>query len=194
MQTRPSYPSPAERLLSGMATPPLPRPAADEFAPFYGTYVSKVPEGDVARYLETQLRETRSLLATIPEGRGNHRYAEGKWSIKEVIGHMCDAERIFAYRVLRFARADQTPLSSFDENTYAVAGQFDKRTMASLVDEFAQVRDATLALVRTLDEAAGARRGTASGKEVSVRALVYIIAGHVTHHVGVLRERYAVGS
>ena len=177
-----------------MATPPLSRPAADEFAPFYGTYVSKVPEGDVARFLETQLRETRSLLATIPEGRGNHRYADGKWSIKEVIGHMCDAERIFAYRVLRFARADQTPLSSFDENTYVPAGQFDKRTMASLVDEFAQVRDATLALVRTLDEAAGARRGIASDKEVSVRALVYIIAGHVAHHVGVLRERYAVGS
>ncbi len=177
-----------------MATLSLPRPADDEYAPFYGTYVSKVPEGDVARYLETQLRETRSLLATIPEGRGNHRYAEGKWSVKEVIGHMCDAERIFAYRVLRFARADQTPLSSFDENTYAVAGQFDKRTMASLVDEFAQVRDATLALVRTLDADSGARRGVASNKEVSVRALVYIIAGHVTHHVGVLRERYAVGS
>ena len=177
-----------------MATPSLTRPGADEFAPYYGTYVNKVPEGDVVRYLETQLRETRALLATIPEGRGNHRYAEGKWSIKEVIGHLCDAERIFAYRALRFARNDQSPLASFDENAYVPAGQFDKRTMASLVDEFAQVRDATLALVRTLDETAAGRRGPASGKEVSVRALVYIIAGHVAHHVGVLRERYAVGA
>jgi uncharacterized damage-inducible protein DinB len=177
-----------------MATLPLPRPADDELTPYYGTYISKVPDGDILRFLEIQLRETRSLLATIPEGRGNFRYAEGKWSIKEVIGHLCDAERIFAYRVLRFARADQSPLASFDENAYVPAGQFDRRTMASLVDEFAQVRDATLALVRTLDAEAGARRGVASGKEVSARALVWIIAGHVAHHVRVLRERYAVGA
>lgn len=172
----------------------LPRPGTDEYAPFYGTYVSKVPEGDVLKYLEIQLRETRALLATIPEGRGGHRYAEGKWSIKEVIGHMCDAERIFAYRALRIARADATPLAGFDENAYVPAGRFDRRTMASLVDELAQVRDATLALVRTFDPEAGARRGNASGKEVTARALVYIIAGHLAHHVGVLRERYAVGS
>ena len=177
-----------------MATTPLPRPADDEYAPFYGTYVSKVPEVEIHKFLETQLRETRSLLSTIPEGRGDHRYAEGKWSIKEVIGHLCDAERIFAYRMLRIARGDQTPLPGFEENAYVPVARFDRRTMASLVDEFAQVRDATLALTRTLDAEAGARRGVASGKEVSARALAWIIAGHVAHHVGILRERYAVGS
>jgi hypothetical protein len=177
-----------------MATSSLPRPADDEFAPFYAGYIAKVPEGEVLRYLETQLREVRSLLSTIPEGRGAHRYAEGKWSIKEVIGHMCDAERIFSYRVLRIARNDETPLPGFDENKYVPAGKFDARTMASLVDEVVQVRDATMSLVRTLDAEMGARRGTASGKSVTARALVYIIAGHMAHHTAVLRERYGVGA
>ena len=177
-----------------MATNLLPRPADDEYAPFYAGYIAKVPDGEILRFLETQLREVRSLLSTIPEGRGGHRYAEGKWSIKEVIGHMCDAERIFAYRVLRIARADETPLAGFDENKYVPAGKFDARTMASLVDEVVQVRDATMSLVRTLDAEMGARRGNASGKPVSARAVVWIIAGHMAHHTAVLRERYGVGA
>lgn len=193
MQAVPSYPTPAECLVSGMAQLSLPRPGPDEFTPFYAGYVAKVPDGDVLRFLETQLRETRTLFSTIPEGRGDHRYQEGKWSIKEVIGHLCDAERIFTCRALRFARNDRTDLPGFDENAYVPAGQFGRRTMASMVDEFAQVRDATLALVRSFDAEAGARRGTANGKEISVRALVWVTAGHVAHHVGVLRERYAVG-
>lgn len=177
-----------------MATTPLLRPAGDEYAPFYAGYIAQVPDGEMLRFLETQLREVRSLLSTIPEGRGVHRYAEGKWSIKEVIGHVCDAERIFAYRMLRIARNDDTPLAGFDENKYVPAGRFDARTMASLVDEVVQVRDATMSLVRTLDAEMGARRGTASGKTVSARALVWIIAGHMAHHVAVLRERYGVGA
>ncbi len=177
-----------------MATTPLPRPADDEFAPFYAGYVARVPDGEILRFLETQLREVRSLLSTVPEGRGIHRYADGKWSIKEVIGHVCDAERIFAYRALRFARADATDLPGFDENAYVPAGAFDRRTMASLVDEVVQVRDATMSLVRTLDAEAGARRGTANGKSITVRALVWIMAGHMAHHTAVLRERYGVGA
>ena len=177
-----------------MATTPLPRPADDEFAPFYAGYVAKVPDGEILKFLETQLREVRSLLSTIPEGRGIHRYADGKWSIKEVIGHVCDAERIFAYRALRFARADATDLPGFDENAYVPAGAFDRRTMASLVDEVVQVRDATMSLVRTLDAEAGARRGTANAKSITVRALVWIMAGHMAHHAAVLRERYGVGA
>jgi len=176
-----------------MSTSPLPRPAADEYNSFYAGYVEKVPDGEVLKFLETQLRETRGLLSVLSEGRGGFRYAPEKWSLKEVIGHLCDAERIFAYRALRFARADETPLSSFDEDKYVPAGKFDTRTMASLVDEFVQVRDATLALVRSLDAEMGARRGTASGKPITVRALVWIIAGHTAHHVGVLKERYGVG-
>ncbi len=177
-----------------MVPTPLPRPTADEFAPFYAGYVAKVPDGEILKFLEAQLREVRSLLSTIPEGRGVHRYAEGKWSIKEVIGHLCDAERIFSYRALRIARNDDTPLAGFDENKYVPAGKFDARTMASLVDEVVQVRDATMSLVRTIDAEAGARLGTASGKSVSARALIWIIAGHMAHHVGVLRERYGVGA
>ena len=177
-----------------MTISPLPRPADDEYNPFYAGYIAKVPDGEVLKFLETQLREVRSLLSTIPEGRGAHRYADGKWSIKEVIGHLCDAERIFSYRALRFARADTTELAGFDENAYVPAGTFDKRTMASLVDEVVQVRDATMSLVRTLDAEAGARRGVASGKSITVRALVWIIAGHMAHHAGVLRERYGVGA
>ena len=177
-----------------MTSPTLPRPAEGEFAPFYAGYIAKVPDGDVLRFLETQLREVRALLSTLSEGRGAHQYAPDKWTIKEVIGHMCDAERIFSYRTLRIARGDATPLAGFDENQYVPAGKFGKRTMASLVDEVVQVRDATLSLVRTLDEEAGARRGEASGKGVSARALVWIIAGHMTHHVGILRERYGVGA
>ena len=107
---------------------------------------------------------------------------------------MCDAERIFSYRALRIARNDETPLPGFDENKYVPAGKFDARTMASLVDEVVQVRDATMSLVRTIDAEAGARRGNASGKTVSARAIVWIIAGHMAHHVGVLRERYGVGA
>ncbi|MEO6066982.1 MAG: DinB family protein [Gemmatimonadales bacterium] len=177
-----------------MTATSLPRPADDEYGQWYAGYIAEVPDGEILKFLETQLREVRSLLATVSEGRGGHRYAEGKWSIKEVIGHLCDAERIFCYRALRFARNDATDLAGFDENSYVPAGNFDARTMASLVDEVLQVRDATLSLVRTLGAEAGARRGNASGKSISVRALVWIIAGHMAHHVAVLRERYGVGA
>jgi hypothetical protein len=176
-----------------MPSPALPRPAEGEFAPFYAGYIAKVPDGEILRFLESQLREVRSLLSTIPEGRGGHRYAEDKWSIKEVIGHICDAERIFSYRALRIARNDATPLPGFDEKLYVPAGKFDARTMASLVDEVVQVRDSTMALVRTLDAEMGGRRGTASDKPVSARAIIWIIAGHMAHHVAILRERYGVG-
>ena len=121
-----------------MVPTPLPRPADDEYNPFYAGYIAKVPDAEVLKFLEIQLREVRSLLSTIPEGRGISRYADGKWSIKEVIGHLCDTERIFSYRALRFARADTTDLAGFDENAYVPAGAFDKRTMASLVDEVVQ--------------------------------------------------------
>jgi uncharacterized damage-inducible protein DinB len=176
-----------------MTTTPLPRPAAGEYGEFYAGYISEVPDGDLMKFFEQQLREVRGVLSSIAEGRGGFRYAEGKWSIKEVIGHMNDAERIFAYRALRFARNDASPLASFDENAYATAGEFDRRTMASLVDEFVQVRDATLALFRTFTAESGARIGTASGKQMSARALGWVIAGHTAHHVKVLKERYGVG-
>jgi uncharacterized damage-inducible protein DinB len=140
--------------------------------------------------LERQCVETARLLEKIPESKALYRYAPAKWSIKEVLGHLADSERVFAYRALRFARGDTTPLPGFDEQVYAPAGRFDERSVADLGAELGAVRRATIALFGGLDEEALARRGTANGTEVSVRALAYIIAGHELHHLTVLRERY----
>ncbi|HEU5262290.1 MAG TPA: DinB family protein, partial [Gemmatimonadales bacterium] len=137
------------------------RPEATEYAPFYGTYVSKVPDGDLLETLEAQRRETQALLTAIPEAKALHRYAPGKWSVKEVVAHLADSERVVCYRALRFARGDQTPLAGFDENSYVPAGRFDARAVADLAAELDAVRRATIALLRGFDAAALARRGTA---------------------------------
>jgi hypothetical protein len=168
------------------------RPEATEYAPHYETYVSKVPEGDLLHLLDEERRTTGHLLGAIPEATGSHRYAPGKWSIKEVVGHVTDAERVFSYRALRFARGDRTPLPGFDEQAYAPAGRFDARPLADLARELALVRAATIALFRGFDAEMLERRGVANGQEISVRALAYVIAGHERHHVAILRERYLV--
>lgn len=166
-------------------------PTAGEFVPYYGKYIALVGPDSLAA-LESQARSTAALLSATSEEKGNHRYAEGKWSVKEVIGHLADAERVFSYRALRIARADTTELAGFDENTYVPAGRFDRRTLADLAAEFASVRAATLALVRSFDAEALSRRGSANNSPVTVRALVAIIAGHEAHHVKLLRERYGL--
>jgi len=168
----------------------IPRPADDEYLAYYGKYISLVPDGDLLAQLRQQNADSVRLLSGLTAAQGDFAYAPGKWSVKEVIGHLIDAERIFSYRALRFARADTTPLSSFDENTYVPAGKFGMRTVADLAEEFACVRGASLHLARHLDAEALARRGPASGHPISVRALLYIIAGHELHHVALLRERY----
>jgi uncharacterized damage-inducible protein DinB len=175
-----------------MTTATIPRPDASEYAPFYETYVSKVPKGDLMKALEDQRRETQQLLAGVPEAKALHRYAPGKWSIKEVIGHLADSERVFAYRALRFARADDKPLHGFDEKAWVPVGRFDARSLADLAAELDAVRRATIALLQGLDAEALTRRGTANNNTVSVRALGWIIAGHERHHVAILRERYGV--
>jgi uncharacterized damage-inducible protein DinB len=166
------------------------RPAPDEYAAHYAQYVTRVPEGDLRELLASQVRETQRLVAAIPDSRAEHRYAPGKWSIKEVVGHLSDVERIMCYRALRIARGDETPLPAFDENAYVPAAEFGRRTLRDLAEEFGDVRRATLALFRHLDDEALDRRGTASGKAISARALGYIIAGHELHHVELLRTRY----
>ena len=170
------------------------RPASDEYHPYYAGYVAEVPAGDVLAVLERQLDETARLLRRVPPERETFRYALGKWSIREVVGHLADVERVLSHRALRFARNDPTPLPGFDENTYVPAGAFDRRPLPELLEELAAVRRATLALFRPFDAAAWARAGDANGSRVTVRALAYIIAGHERHHVGVLRERYGVGN
>jgi len=169
------------------------RPTASEHAAFYSPYIARVPDGDVLDHLARQIDDTRRALRDLPAERSGHRYAPDKWSVTEVVGHLADAERVFAYRALRFARGDATPLPGFDETVYTPAGEFDRRPMAALVDEFGVVRAATLALFRGLPADAATRTGVANGQPISVRALAWIIAGHELHHRAVLRERYGVG-
>jgi uncharacterized damage-inducible protein DinB len=168
------------------------RPEADEFAPYYGTYVGAVPDGDITRTLAQQGEAFLARLKHLSEEQAAFAYAPGKWTVKEVVCHVTDAERIFAYRALRIARGDATPLASFDENAYAASCGANDRPLETLLGEFAAVRAATLALLRWLPEAAWTRRGTASGKEISVRGLAWITAGHAIHHGTVLTDKYGV--
>jgi len=168
------------------------RPAETEYAPFYSGYVSLVPESDVLAVLEEQRDVFRRLAVAVSAGRERHRYAEGKWSIREVAGHLVDAERVFGYRAFAFSRGAKAPLPSFDENEYVAESGYDEVPLAELVDELVAVRDANLEVLRRLADAQWARVGTASGKPVSVRALAFIMAGHPRHHLAILRERYGV--
>ncbi|NNF56653.1 MAG: DinB family protein [Rhodothermaceae bacterium] len=171
-------------------SPPAFLPTPAEYAPFYATYIAALGDADIMDVLERQESELSALLKPLSEEQVGFRYAEGKWSIREVVGHMADAERIFGTRMLRFARGDQAPLPGFDEKPYVAASSYDAWTMADLLDQFAALRQANLLLIRHLDEVALLRAGRASGQEVSVRALVAILAGHAAHHLRVLRERY----
>ena len=166
------------------------RPAPDEYAPFYESYIARVPDGDVVRLLGSQIDETIAFLRAIPESKGDHRYADGKWSIRETIGHMIDAERVFAYRALRFSRGDEIPVEGFDENLYVAAATFGRRSLGHLIAEFEFVRRSTIAMLEPLDETEMTRVGVANGKPVSVRALAFITAGHELHHVAILKDRY----
>jgi len=166
------------------------RPPASEYAPYQAGYVASVPAGDIFEILSRQGTQFPEFLHALGEARGMYRYAPDKWTVKEMIGHVNDTERVFAYRALRFARADATPLASFEQDDYVPVGNFNARTLSSLADEFAHLRAATLDLYYHLDTDALARRGTASGFVVSVRAMAYVIAGHVAHHERILRERY----
>jgi uncharacterized damage-inducible protein DinB len=168
------------------------RPDASEYAPFYHGYVMSVPEGDVLALIRSAGRELVETLRRIPEERGGHRYGPDKWTIREVIGHLIDAERIFTYRALRFARNDRTLLPGFDENEYVKTAGSDERTIAELTRELEAVRESTSLMFESLPDDAWMRRGNANGKEMSVRAVAYVVVGHPTHHLRILRERYGV--
>src|SRR5438874_12725309 len=168
------------------------RPAAEEHAPYYGRYIALVPDGNLVDLLSEQQDDTLRMLRRVDDDRGLYAYAPGKWSIKEVIGHLSDAERVFAYRALRFGRGDAQPLASFDENVYTPAGRFNERPIKDLIDEFQAIRAATVHLFRYFSEDDLLRRGTASGNPISVRALGYVIAGHEWHHANQLHERYGL--
>ncbi len=169
------------------------RPGPTEHDPYYSRYIERVPAGMALEMLVAQQEEVPALLAGLDDAAALHRYAPEKWSVKEVVGHLCDVERIFCYRALRAARADATPLPGFDENTYVPAGAFDGRSLGSLVAEWKATRAATVAFFDGLAEAAWLRMVEANGAPASVRALAYITAGHTAHHLAVLRERYGLG-
>ena len=178
---------------AAVSTPPtftIARPQAGEYAPYYDRYISLIPGNEILDTLDQQRRRTMLLLSGRDEDDGNLRYAPEKWSAKEVLGHVCDTERVFAYRALRISRADATPLEGFEQDDYVRNGPFAHCPLADLVEEFIAVRRATLSLLRNLEEAAWQRRGIANKNEVSVRALAYVIAGHELHHRRILEEKY----
>jgi uncharacterized damage-inducible protein DinB len=166
------------------------RPEPGEYAPYYETYISKVKGSDIIGILEAQRLQTAQLFAARSERDGNFRYAPDKWSVKEVLGHMSDSERIFSYRALRIARGDHTPLPGFEQNDFVRGGNFSERTLGDLAEEFELVRAASIALFKSLRKDAWQKRGVADKKEVSVRALAFIVAGHEIHHRLILEERY----
>jgi len=169
------------------------RPEPDEMPSHFVGYIKRVPELDPVTVCAAQIEDTATLLRPLSDTDALYRYDSGKWSIKEVVGHLADVERIMAYRALRIARGDTTPLPGFDENAYVPAAGFDTRSLADLIGELRTARAATLALLGTFDADAWRRRGTASDKPVSVRALAFMIPGHERHHVEILRTRYGVG-
>ena len=169
-----------------MSRATIERPKSDEHA----EYITKVPDGDLIARLGEQATETVNLLKGLSPERADFAYAPGKWTIKQVLGHVIDAERVFGYRALRFARNDATELPGFDENSYVDNANFAQRTLADLLDEFQGVRAATIQFARNLDAEALTRRGKASNSPFTVRALLYVIAGHERHHTGLLREKY----
>lgn len=175
-----------------MDQPPVPPPAPDEHAPFYARYVELARGGDLMEMLARQPVRTRALCGRLSDQEAMGRYAPGKWSVKEVLGHLADTERILSYRLLRVARGDATPLPQFDENAFVAGAHFDRRSLASLLEELEAVRASTLALAGGVQREAWERRGVASGHAVSARALAYIVAGHVEHHLAILQERYGL--
>lgn len=166
------------------------RPNTGEYAPYHEQYINLVPEGDILWVLGEQTRETLSVLRGISEAQADYRYSPGKWSIKEVVGHIIDAERIFGYRALRFARNDRTPLSGFEQDDYVKYGGFGAQSLSDLASEYEHVRRANIYLFRGLTSEAWDRRGTANDNEISVRAMAYIMAGHELHHMGIIRTKY----
>ena len=175
-----------------MTAPKYDRPAPAEFADFYAGYILGVPDGNLLDTLVAQGKDAAARLGAVPESKGNFAYAPGKWTLKDVIGHIIDGERVFSYRALRIARGDEIPLPGFDENAWVPMAEAGARTIKDLIAELAAVRAATLHLLMHLPAEAITRIGTASGKAISVRALAWIITGHERHHLRIIRERYLI--
>ena len=166
------------------------RPNNNEYAAYFETYVSLVPESDIVSAMRNQADELREIFSQISDDKGLYRYAEGKWTIKELLGHLIDGERVFAYRALRFARADKTPLPGFDQDPYVENANFNNVKLSDLLEEMLSLRNANTLFFNNLSDEAWTRTGISSDHEISVRAIAFIIVGHIRHHVKVLKEKY----
>lgn len=176
------------------AAPAIARPEPGEYAAYFDRYILLVPGNDILATLESQRRQMLLLLSGRDEADGDFTYAPGKWSAKEVLGHVCDTERIFAYRALRISRGDSTPLAGFEQDDYIRNGPFAQRPLAEIIEDYIAVRRASITLLRNLDEQAWQRRGIANNNEVTVRAIAYTMAGHELHHRRILEEKYFAAS
>ena len=168
------------------------RPDPSEYTPFHAEYISAVPDGDILDILRANGNELDALFASVAEERGGYRYADGKWSIREIVGHISDGERVLAYRALRAARGDSTPLEGYDAEAYVGPAGFDVRSLADLRAELRAVRESTRYFFASLPNEAWDRVGVTEGRAISVRALAYVIVGHAIHHMRVLADRYGV--
>lgn len=166
------------------------RPAPAEIPPFYQNYVAQVTGDNIEDILDAARKESTAFFELIPAEKHDYRYAPDKWTIKEVLQHIIDSERVFAYRILRIARGDKTPLPGFDQNVFAQHAEADRRSFYSLIAEYRSVREATLLMLRYLSPEAWERKGTASGAEFSPLTIAYITAGHEAHHLRIIAERY----
>jgi len=173
-----------------MTSSTIERPDTSEYAPYYGKYVSLVEGNDVLGALEHQIDDSLATLRGVPSDVSLGRYAPGKWSLREVVGHLIDTERIFAYRALRFARDDRTELPGFEQEGYAPASRSDERAWPDLLAELELVRRGNILMFKGLPAEAWLRKGVASHNEMSVRALAYNMAGHELHHMKIVREKY----
>ncbi|MEA3427189.1 MAG: DinB family protein [Bacteroidota bacterium] len=171
----------------------MPRPQSSEFPSYFARYISQVATDSVAEAVQRYAAVLNDFYTSLPEEKADYRYAEGKWTIKELLQHVIDAERIFAYRILRISRKDTTPLASFDEDLYVQNAQADKRSLASLKEEFLAVRRSSDLLLASLSEEQLAEQGTASNLPVTANAIGFILFGHLLHHKAVLEERYLQG-
>jgi len=168
------------------------RPKDDEFVPYYRPYIDLVGDGEILSTLEGQIGTIRALGALVPARRETFAYAPGKWSIREVLGHLGDSERIYGYRAFCLSRGDKNPLPGFDENAYVARSRAGETPLRDLIEELASLRQANLRMLRGVSDGQWTEVGTANGFRLSVRAQAYVMAGHLAHHLGVLRERYGV--
>jgi hypothetical protein len=166
------------------------KPKPGDYNPYYNGYISLIGDGDIIEVLEEQRKTSEKFLNTFTENQGNYSYADGKWTVKEVLGHVIDTERIMAYRALAFARNERQSLPGFEQDDYVAESNFNKRSLVDLINEFKTLRESNIILFKSFNEEILIRRGTASESEVTVLALIYIIAGHEKHHMKFLKERY----